>query len=103
MKRSICFVMSVAAAASLLCGCGMYRTDGGVVVETPYVSPVIDPSMSPIITPDMEDGIVDDRDGIIDDDAQNRETANGNSAVGSTAGNTDKRSTSRNLDVSPRP
>ena len=103
MKRSICFVLSIAAAVSLLCGCGMYRTDGGVVVETPYVSPVIEPSMSPIITPDVEDGIVDDRDGIIDDDALDRETANDNSAVGSTAGHADSRKTSRNLDASPKP
>ena len=103
MKKSICLVLSAAAAVWLLCGCGMYRTDGGVVVETPYVSPVIEPSMSPIITPDVEDGIVDDRDGIIEDDIRDHGTTNGNSQVGSTTKGTDNRNPDRNSDASPRP
>ena len=103
MKRSFCFVLSFAAAVSLLCGCGMYRTDGGVVVETPYVSPVIEPSMTPIISPDVEDGIVNDRDGIIEDDTEDRGTGSADSAMGNTSGDYNNRTDNRISGASPKP
>ena len=87
MKKSICIVMSIAVIGMVLGGCGMYRTDGDVAVETPYVSPIIEPEMSPIVSPDMEDGIVDDRDGIIEEDDMDRGRDVSDSKSGNMTGN----------------
>ena len=103
MKKSICIVMSIAVVGMMLCGCGMYRTDGDVVVETPFVSPIIEPEMSPIISPDVEDGIVDDRDGIIEDDDADRDNTGSNSNSGNMTGSGSNSSENRPATPSTKP
>ena len=88
MKRHVLYSAMAVVMCMLLCGCGNDRIDNEApIIETPAVSPVIEPSVSPLATPDVEDGIVDDRDGIIEDEKEKRGRMSGedNSKNDSTA------------------